>query len=490
MAGKSARAIVQTLSLYAAILFVAFSFLSSLWIASHRRLWYDEIFTLFVARLPDSATIWRALASAADTLPPSSYLLVRLFDRALGPPELAARIPSALALALGLLITFDCVRRLTDNLHALASLAMLSCSLLPYYGYEARPYALFFMLAAAQFWLWVYAPDNRKSSAILFGAAFFLAFSVHYYTALCLIPYAVFEASLWKPWKAPSAKLLAGILGTLLSVAVFSRQILGARTISSSFWAHPTHSALLRIFAELFPFGMLAGAATLLFLAWSVRPERTPVAPMLPSERLGWFFLLIPLVGYVAATFVTNAFHVRYFIGLLPGVAVAFACALWRRFHESPRLSVGVVLLMFFFGVSHQAYVTVRPWTIEPPASEGQTARLRDALLWESIAAKDGKKNVAVPADLMLGVEARFYSQHPERYAFVLTPDIKGNNLRVHRNMAQFHPMRFWTLEDLRAAARDTLLLDPNGAMLKAMTDGGFQIKHLASDEVNMAYVE
>jgi uncharacterized membrane protein len=490
MAGKSARAIVQTLSLYAATLFVAFSFLSSLWIASHRRFWYDEIFTMLIARLPDSATIWRALASAADTVPPLSFLLVRLFDRALGPPELAARIPSAVALALGLLITFDCVRRLTDNLHALASLALLSCSLLPYYGYEARPYALFFMLAAAQLWLWVHAPDNRKSSAVLFGAAFFLAFSVHYYTALCLIPYAVFEASQWKLWKAPSAKLLAAILGTLSGVAVFSRQILGARTISSGFWAHPTHNALLRIFAELFPFGLLAGAAALIFLAWTARPERTLVGPMLHSERLGWFFLLIPVVGYVAATFVTNAFYVRYFIGMLPGVAVAFACALWRRFHENPRLSVGIVLVMFFFGVSHQVYVTARPWTIEPPASEGQTARLRDALVWESIAAKDGKKNVAVPADLMLGVEARFYSQHPERYAFVVTPEIKGTNLRLIRNMAQYRPMRFWALEDLRAAARDTLLLDPNREMLKAMTDSGFRIKHLASDEVNMAYLE
>ena len=365
---------------------------------------------------------------------------------------------------------------------------MLSSALL---GYEARPYALFFMLAAAELWLWVHAPDNRKSSAVLFGVAFFLAFSVHYYTALCLIPYAAFEASRWKPWKAPSAKLLAGTLGTLCGVALFSRQILAARTISSGFWAFPTHAALLKIFGELFPFGLLAGSATLIFLAWTARPEKTLIDPMLHSERLGWFFLLIPLVGYVAATFVTNAFYNRYFIGVLPGVATAFACALWRRFHESPRLSVGIVLIMSFFGVSHQIYFTARPWSVEPPAAnEGGTARLRDALERESIAAKDGKKSIAVPADLIVGVEARYYSKHPERYAFVLTPQMKGNNLRVLRNMAQYQPTRFWTLEDLRAAARDTLLLDPNDEMLKAMTGAGFRIKHLASEEINMVYLE
>ncbi len=110
------------------MLFVAFYLPSSLWIASHRLFWYQEIFTVLIARLPDLATIWRALSSPVDVMPASYYVLVRLFDRALGPSELAARLPSALALALGLLITFDCMRRLTDNLHALAGLALLSCS--------------------------------------------------------------------------------------------------------------------------------------------------------------------------------------------------------------------------------------------------------------------------------------------------------------------------------------------------------------------------
>ena len=35
--------------------------------------WYDEIFTMLIARLPDTATLWRALANAADVLPPTSF---------------------------------------------------------------------------------------------------------------------------------------------------------------------------------------------------------------------------------------------------------------------------------------------------------------------------------------------------------------------------------------------------------------------------------
>lgn len=474
--------------MFVGVFLVAFYLLSSLWIASHRRFWYDEISTVLIARLPDCATIRSALNSAADVLPASYFMLVRVFDRALGPAELAARIPSALALAAGLLIVFDCARRLTDNLHALASLALLSCSLLPYYGYEARPYALYFMLAATELWLWVHAPDNRKSSAVLFGVTFFLAFSVHYYSVLCLVPYSAFEASRWKPWRAPSPKLLAGILGVVCGGALFSWQILAARTLSRGFWAPPSLGVLLRIFSEFFPFGLFIGAAALLWIAWTDRPEKLPLDPMLRSERIGWYFLLIPIVGYVLAKLVTNAFYNRYFIGMLPGVALALACALWR-YHHKPGLSAGIVLVMIFIGAGHQVSVMAKPWAIEPPSNKEGTAKLSEALALEAVVMKDGKKSIAVPVDSVFGLEARYYSKHPERYAFVLTPGM-GVVARANRNLAQYQPMRFWSLEDLRAAARDTAMMEPSGEMLKAMIAAGFRIKHLETEHIKIVYLE
>jgi hypothetical protein len=478
----------QKLSLFVGFLVVAFYLFSSLWIASHRRFWYDEISTILIARLPHCATIWKALASAADVLPSSYFMLVRFFDRALGPTELAARIPSALALAAGLLIAFDCARRLTDNLHALAGIAVLSCSLLPYYGYEARPYALYFMLAAAELWLWVHASDTRKSSAFFFGLAFFLAFNLHYYTALCLVPYAAFEASGWKPWKGPSPKLLAGILGVLCGGVLFLPQILAARTISRGFWAPPSRGALLEIFGEFFPFGLSILAAVLVWLAWTARPEKLLLDPMPRDERLGWCFLLIPVAGYVAAKLVTNAFFNRYFIGMLPGVALALACGLWRHFRHRPALSAGIVLVMLLFGVGRQVSVMAAPGAIEPP-SRLIKASLGDALAWESTAMKDGKKNIAVPVDGLIGVEVRYYSKHPERYAFVLTPRM-GVVSRTNLNLAQYQPMRLWSLEDLRAAARETALIDPTDEMLKAMADAGFHVKVVAFKDTKVVYLE
>jgi hypothetical protein len=81
-------------------------------------------------------------------------------------------------MVIGLLLTFDCARRFTDGLHGLIALASLTCSFLPYYGYEARSYAIYFMLASLWLWLWACGP-NDKWSAMTFGVVLFLAVTIH-----------------------------------------------------------------------------------------------------------------------------------------------------------------------------------------------------------------------------------------------------------------------------------------------------------------------
>lgn len=116
-------------------------------------------------------------------------------------------------------------------------------------------------------------------------------------------------------------------------------------------------------------------------------------------------------------------------------------------------------------------------------------ARLGDVLAWEAVVTKDGKKTIAMPMDGVIGVEALYYSKHPERYALVLTPRM-GDLSRINRNLAKYQPMRLWSLEDLRAAARDTALIEPSDEMLKAMVTAGFRIKQLALRNPQVVYLE
>ena len=127
------------------------------------------------------------------------------------------------------------MRRLTDNLHAFGqsrAAELFYSALLRVQRQALRP--LFHAGGRG-----VVALGLRSGQPQVVGrpirCTFFLAFSVHYYSALCLIPYAAFLASRWKPSESSFPKLLAGILGTLGAVALFSRQNLATRTMSSAF---------------------------------------------------------------------------------------------------------------------------------------------------------------------------------------------------------------------------------------------------------------
>ena len=73
----------------AAVLAV-FYLVTSIYIANHRVFWFDELFTVNIARLPSVGTIWSALGNGVDALPPTYYMLVRLSDSLFGPADFAA----------------------------------------------------------------------------------------------------------------------------------------------------------------------------------------------------------------------------------------------------------------------------------------------------------------------------------------------------------------------------------------------------------------
>ena len=173
---------------------------TSIYISSHRLLWFDEVVTVHMARLPNAKTLLAALSHGADSLPPLYYMVVGIFDKLFGHSEVAVRLPSTLAMVATLLITFDCARRLTDGLHGLIAMALASGPLAGE-GFEARSYAIYVMFAALALWVWTYTRTSEKWSAIWFGAVLFLGVSFHYYAVLLLVPFALWEISRWKPWQ-------------------------------------------------------------------------------------------------------------------------------------------------------------------------------------------------------------------------------------------------------------------------------------------------
>ena len=97
--------------------------------------------------------------------------------------------------------------------------------MLPYYGYEARSYAIYCMLAALSLWMWTRFADDHRWAAVGFGVVLFVAVTMHYYAVLLLVPYGLWELLRWRPRQLPSPKLIAGMGGVLLALALVKQII-------------------------------------------------------------------------------------------------------------------------------------------------------------------------------------------------------------------------------------------------------------------------
>jgi hypothetical protein len=471
---------------------VGFYFATVVYAAWRYNLANDEIFTVLIARLPDWTTICKAVGQGADAMPPTYHMVVRVFDNLFGHADVAARLPSALGMTVGLLLTFDCARSLTDGLHGLIALSLLTCSYLPFYGGMARSYGLYFMLAALSLWVWTHTSDASRLSAVLFGGVLFLGITMHYYAVLYLVPYAVWEVSNWKPWRLPSPKMLGGLLGVLCAAAVLSGPIQASRHTFADpewfppqFWARP--SDLLLLFSHhsdeaFFPDGLFLLAMAMVWIAWAGRRDKTmALDPMQPAERVGWFFICIPLAGWVLAR-VTHVFFPRHFICALPGIAVAFSCWLWRQFGARWRVSAGILLLLVAWGVAKQVSMTRGPvYLMGFDNLTKQQPKLEEAL------GNDGKRFFLVPNHLLYWV-LRQYSRHPEQYAMPLFLD----DPRLHDSiiLGRYYSVHLWTLQDLKKHTRETALVGPSPRALDALKQAGFQIRIRFAQPIEVVYLE
>ena len=449
------RRSIETWSLPAAWSIAALFCLASLYIASRRLFWTDEVATTLATRLPDWASVWRC----GDLMPLAYLALARVFDQWFGPGEIGIRLPSVIAVSAGLLVTFDCARRLSDRLHGLIALGALLCSFLPYYASEGRSYGLYFLCAALALWTWLF---SRR--APLIGIVFFVGTLLHFYMVLCLVPLAVAEALEWRRWRAPSSKLVAAFLGSVAALGVLWPQVSHARNATVHFvWAEPSLTRLAGSYLTLFPLAPLLVALCLAGMALSSGKKAT-VLPMSPAERVAWLSLLIPIAGFLAAELVTNVFVERYLIGALPGVAVGLAFLVDRIDREQFLFSIGLLLLLLAAGGWRVASATIHPaWITQYGDYQGDVKAILHS---EDEYWKDGKRFIVMP-ESKLFLPARYYSSHSDRYVA-----IPGNPPLETR----YFPLPKWTDEELIQHARETALVAPGPELLQRLNQAGVRL--------------
>ena len=286
-------------------------------------IWYDEFFTLVAARLPTIADLWYALGYL-EPHPPFFYLLVRISESLFGTGEIAIRLPALIGFLVCCIFLYKIIREYFGTVLALCGVMMLSVSRISHFAWEARPYTWVIAFGGMAFYFWLKATTQPRRSLyiVLMGIALAGAGYTHFYGILLFIPIAAGELARAYSSRRMDWGIFASGMMAALSLVILLPMMVETSSQSLNFWAAPTLPRLGELFEILFlRMGKLYGVgaiASILYVGMNNKGTPRPIvsdrAPF-PVHALvaAITLLLLPIIGYVIAELVTNAFRIRYF---------------------------------------------------------------------------------------------------------------------------------------------------------------------------------
>ena len=334
--------------------------------ASRKLFWFDELFTVYLSRLPDFKSVWHAVLNGVDFNPPVFYLLTRFSEHILGEGHIATRLPEILGFWVFCLCLFRFVSLRLSVLSACVSLLFPLVTGAYWYAYEARAHgivlgfcgiALISWQAAAERaarrgW-WLFALGGSLACALLTHSYAFLIFAPIVLGELCrTISRKRLDWPVWTTIAASSLAVLASIPLVHGAIAVATEVGSQAFFAASLGKIHTSYSSLL------IPSGatILAGWLLLTCL-FHEETESLRHKPGLRSYEVFalWAFVAIPLFEYAAARLTGAPFLSRYAISAIAG----FACLLGGAVGKRPALAIATILLVVVqIGFDFQKFVS------------------------------------------------------------------------------------------------------------------------------------
>lgn len=327
--------------------------------ASNRAFWFDEIFTVSIARLPSMTQVWHALATAADTSPPGFYLIERALSPLTSNELVGFRLASIVAVPLTCLCLFVFTRRDTDAVSAsIAAVLPLLTVLYSTFSIEARPYAL--MACALSFAAVAWQRSSGSYWPFILAFTLIAAVSIHYYAVFALLPFALAEIT----WSVMSRRCrprvwMAFAAGGLTFVAYWPL-LTGLRTMYGQFyWAkasifraiasYDEYMTLMTVGAMMGFVAVLSGAL-LVYIARTVVPRPDdPIPPDVPPPNcvLALGLLWLPWIALIAAKSGGGGVAARYTIGATLGLALASGYVAYWLGRRASALLLMCLLLAF-----------------------------------------------------------------------------------------------------------------------------------------------
>lgn len=328
--------------------------------AAHKRFWFDELFTYYIAHAPKWGDIWTMLEMGIDHHPPTFYWVTRIAGHLTANAHIADRLPEILGFWLMSVCLFLFVARRTSALYG--AIAMMG----PYvtgeffYAYEARPYGLVVGFCALGLLAWQTAADGRHRRLALAGVALSLAAAISssYYAVLLVAPFALAElvrslyrkAIDWAMW----CSLAVGASVSFLYLPLVSKSIGG---FGGPSWDNPTNWVFIQMYNTLF--GPVSLVLVLILAAfgiyWVFRGRAQERVTPLQGENqagpheiaAGVALLLLPVLAFLVAVLVTNRVTARYALSALVGFGILLGFAFFRAARGSALAGLSVLLISF-----------------------------------------------------------------------------------------------------------------------------------------------
>ncbi|MBV8865796.1 MAG: glycosyltransferase family 39 protein [Acidobacteriaceae bacterium] len=307
--------------------------------ASEKFFWYDELFTVYFARLPNFHSLWNALNNGIDFNPPLFYLLTQWSNLLFGEGNVATRLPEILGFWIFCLCLFRFVSRRAGLLAGCSALLFPMLTGAYFYAYEARPHAIVLSGCGLALVCWQMAVETsqpRPAWLLAFGAALFCTFLLHCYAVTLLAPFILlelfrsiyFKRIQWGVWLAFAVPALLAL--PLYVPLLHSYRKLTASTnfskVAVAGWTQVWH-----FYDFLFEPCILVVLAALMLFALDVFGNRRDPSPSNPRKLsfatvqdllLAVAFTTLPACGVALGKLVQGPFFHRYFLGALAGVCI------------------------------------------------------------------------------------------------------------------------------------------------------------------------
>ncbi len=223
----------------ALLLIVLLAFLLRLYRLDHQSLWYDEGFSVYLARMSLGEITAR---TASDIHPPLYYYLLHLWLGPFGDSEFVLRFFSLVFGLLTVPLIYALGRRLLGTASGLLAALLLAISpLYLWYSQEARMYTLVTFLCLATSYLLLRGLEEASKGALFWGFYAFLnvlAVYSHFYAFFVLAFHMLF-LSVWWAVNRKGDRLLAGLLSqgsVVLAYLPWSGFVLRRYAADVSYW--------------------------------------------------------------------------------------------------------------------------------------------------------------------------------------------------------------------------------------------------------------